>query len=468
MTNQILSKMTNKNKRVIVVGGGLGGLAAAALLGRDGFSVSLYEKTHSLGGRAACKRIAQHWLDSGFHSLRRADKGPAAIVLEKIGKPIELATKYSDGVVPKTYHNGRLANSPLSAGQLLFKYPLLSFIQKTHMMMLMQKIKKIPMDRLDHMTIAELLGAAKIHDKNIIAHIKQMIAIAYYCEPNLDRISAGELARYLSQWPYDVGFPKGGWKQIIDKLQEAILENDGEIKTGKEVKRVLISDNVGDMTKATGVVFQDGMKEGADAVILNTPLSVVPRLLHEHYLPEKLMKAIDGGVKTSGAVVMDVTVKKDKSLIRDKTDSVITIDPCIIFRLNSKYDPSIAPEGHDLLSAWIPIDSSKSKDKEYVDAKFKELEEAMHAIFANLDDSSTKIIRKMVFESAIGFYPSPAMTQPKRPSVIFPNVKNLYLVGDATDAAGIGGCSDIAFNSALECHRELSKPESNSLQPIIV
>jgi phytoene dehydrogenase-like protein len=467
MTNQTKSKTTNQNKRVIVVGGGLGGLAAAALLGRDGFSVSLYERTHSLGGRAACKRIAQHWLDSGFHSLRRADKGPAAIVLEKIGKPIALATKYSDGVVPKTYHNGRLADSPLSAGQLLFKYPLLSFIQKTQMMMLMQKIKKIPLDRLDHMTITELLGAAKIHDKTIIAHIKQMIAIAYYCEPNLDRISAGELARYLSQWPYDVGFPKGGWKQIIDKLQEAILENDGEIKNGKEVKRVLVSDNVGDMPKATGVVFQDGMKEEADAVILNTPLNVVPRLLDEHYLPEKLMKAIDGGIKTSGAVVMDVTVKKDKSLIKDKTDSVITLDPCIIFRLNSKYDASIAPEGHDLLSAWIPIDSTKSKDKEYLDAKFKELKEATHAVFANLDDSSTKIIRKMVFESAIGFYPSPAMTQPKRPSVIFPNVQNLYLVGDATDAAGIGACSDIAFNSALECHRAI-KNENNSLQPIIV
>jgi phytoene dehydrogenase-like protein len=179
------------------------------------------------------------------------------------------------------------------------------------------------------------------------------------------------------------------------------------------------------------------------------------------------MKAIDGGIKTSGAVVMDVTVKKDKSLIKDKTDSIITLDPCIIFRLNSKYDASIAPEGHDLLSAWIPIDSTKSKDKEYLDAKFKELKEATHAVFANLDDSSTKIIRKMVFESAIGFYPSPAMTQPKRPSVIFPNVQNLYLVGDATDAAGIGACSDIAFNSALECHRAI-KNENNSLQPIIV
>ncbi|MDQ5842784.1 MAG: FAD-dependent oxidoreductase, partial [Thermoproteota archaeon] len=234
-----------------------------------------------------------------------------------------------------------------------------------------------------------------------------------------------------------------------------------------EVRRVLVSDNAEDMTKATGVVFQDGTKEEADAVILNTPLNVVPRLLDEHYLPEKLMKVIDAGLETSGAIIMDVALKKDENIIKGKTDSVITLDPCIIFRLNSKYDASIAPEGHELLSSWMPIDSAKSKDKEYVDAKFKELEETMHAIFANFNNGSTNIIRKMVFESAIGFYPSTAMSQSKRPGVVFPNVKNLYLVSDSTDAPGIGGCSDIAFNSALECHRTIKK-ENYSVQTKVI
>ena len=120
MTNQIKSKTTNQNKRVIVVGGGLGGLAAAALLRRDGFSVSLYEKTHSLGGRAACKRIAQHWLDSGFHSLRRADKGPAAIVLEKIGKPIDL--EVNGGVDSETAKRAIAAGADvLVAGTATFR-----------------------------------------------------------------------------------------------------------------------------------------------------------------------------------------------------------------------------------------------------------------------------------------------------------------------------------------------------------
>lgn len=435
---------------ITIVGGGLGGLATAALLAKDGFAVTLYEKTQTLGGRSTCKKIAGYWLDSGFHSLRRADKGPAAIVLEKLGKPIEFATKYSDGVIPKTYHNGKLADSPLSAAQLLLRYPLLSFMQKMRMMMLIKKIKKIPIEKLDQMTIAELLAAEQINGKNIIAHIKQMIAIAYYCEPDLEKISAGELARYLAVWPYDVGFPKGGWRQIIDKLQEAIVENGGVIKTGKEVDRVWITEGSTDGPKAAEIVFRDRTREEADIIILNAPLKEIPNLLEKKYLSDKLAQVLHIGVQTSAAsLVMDVAI--NTAIIRGRPDTIITLEPCIIFRVNSKYDPTIAPEGCHLLSAWMPIDSTKSKDKDYVNAKFKELEQTMHKVFPNLGNHSPTIIRKMIFGTTIGFYPSPSMAHSKRPSVIFPNVKNLYLVGDATNAAGIGGSSDMAFSSAVEC-----------------
>ena len=463
MTNQMVSQMNMNRGKAIVVGAGLGGLATAALLAKDGFSVTVYEKTQTIGGRAVCKKVEDYWLDSGFHSLRKADKGPAAIVLEKLGKRIEFATKYAEGVVPKTYDNGKLADSPLSVGQLLLRYPMLTFMQKMRMMMLIQKIKRMPMEELDKMTVAELLTAANISDKNIIAHIKQMIAIAYYCEPDLEKISAGEMARYLADWPYDVGFPKGGWKQVIDKLQEAIVENGGIIRTGKEVKAIRITKEAtggsdrsgGGMGKAAGVVFHDGSIEEADFIVLNTPLKEIPELLEKKYLSEQLSQLLDKGIQTSAAAVMDIAANTE--IIRGKPDSIITLDPCTIFRVNSKYDSSIAPQGYHLLSAWMPIDSAKSKDKDYVDNKFKELEQTMHKVFfENLKNDSARVIRKMVFRTAIGFYPSPSMTRSKRPGITFPTVTDLYLVGDSTNAAGIGGSSDIAFNSAIDCRNAIT------------
>ncbi len=471
MTNQMVSQMNKKRGKVIVVGAGLAGIGTAALLAKDGFSVTVYEKTQTIGGRAVCKKMGDYWLDSGFHSLRRADKGPAAIVLEKLGKRIEFATKYSEGVIPKTYDNGKLVDTPLSVGQLLLRYPMLTFMQKMRMMMLIQKIKKTPMEELDQMTVAELLTSANISDKNIIAHIKQMIAIAYYCEPDLEKISAGEMARYLADWPYDVGFPKGGWKQVIDKLQEAIVENGGIIRTGKEVKAIWITKEeaggsdgggAGGMAKAAGVVFQDGSIEEADYIILNTPLKEIPELLEKKYLSEQLSQLLDKGIQTSAAVVMDIAVNIE--IIRGKPDSIITLDPCIIFRVNSKYDSSIAAQGYHLLSAWMPIDSARSKDKDYVDNKFKELEQTMHKVFfENLKNDSARVIRKMVFRTAIGFYPSPLMTRSKRPGITFPTVTDLYLVGDSTNAVGIGGSSDIAFNSAIECRNAITSSKGIEL-----
>lgn len=43
--------MSNK-KHIVIIGGGIGGLAAAALLGRDGYKVTVLEKNDMMGGRA--------------------------------------------------------------------------------------------------------------------------------------------------------------------------------------------------------------------------------------------------------------------------------------------------------------------------------------------------------------------------------------------------------------------------------
>src|SRR5689334_23683732 len=57
----------NKNKRVIVIGAGFSGLAASALMAKEGYNVTLLEKNDQPGGRA---RV---WEKGGF----RFDMGPS-------------------------------------------------------------------------------------------------------------------------------------------------------------------------------------------------------------------------------------------------------------------------------------------------------------------------------------------------------------------------------------------------------
>ncbi|MBN1838217.1 MAG: NAD(P)-binding protein, partial [Spirochaetales bacterium] len=61
-------------KTAIVVGAGLGGLAAAALLGRDGWQVTVLEKNDSPGGRARL------WSEAGY----QFDMGPSWYLMPEV------------------------------------------------------------------------------------------------------------------------------------------------------------------------------------------------------------------------------------------------------------------------------------------------------------------------------------------------------------------------------------------------
>jgi phytoene dehydrogenase-like protein len=119
------NQLTRKKKSIAIVGAGVGGLATAALLASEGFDVSIYEKTGNIGERGSCKNINGYLLDSGVHSIRGADEGAASAILNKLGKEVEFATKYSDGVIPKQFYKGKAAYPPNNLFELI-RYPLLT------------------------------------------------------------------------------------------------------------------------------------------------------------------------------------------------------------------------------------------------------------------------------------------------------------------------------------------------------
>ncbi|MDQ3836436.1 MAG: FAD-dependent oxidoreductase [Thermoproteota archaeon] len=442
-----------RNKKIVVVGGGVGGLATAALLASEGFVVSVYEKTSNLGGRGLCKRIGEYLLDSGFHSIRGADKGATSAVLKKLGKEISFATRYSDGILPKQYYNGKTAYAPTNVIELL-KYPLLPWRDRVTFITLLQRIKKKPLDYLDQITVGKLLKELNVNSKGLIDHIKTLVGIAFYCDPDLEKISAGELYRYLEHFPYDVGFPVGGWKQIIDKITSSVIENGGKIETRKNVQKVVIeqqvrkhnSESTKNVVNAVGIVV-DGKVIYADAIVLNVPLYEIPRLVQQEYLPEQLNKLLQD-LEPSSSIIVDIT--SNDQIIYDKNDTIISLDPLAIFRVTTKYDNTLSPSGKHILSAWMPIAGDISHDRTYIETRYYELQRMINKILPQLAHNSS-VIRQMVFSTTIGFYPKPSMNRPKRPGVSFQGLKNLYLVGDAVNVDGIGGSSDAAFNSAMKC-----------------
>src|SRR5262245_55492954 len=78
-----MSRRSDHSYDVAVVGGGLAGLTAAAMLGRAGKSVVVYERANNLGGRAATQTVERFHFNLGPHALFRG--GHAMRVLRSLG-----------------------------------------------------------------------------------------------------------------------------------------------------------------------------------------------------------------------------------------------------------------------------------------------------------------------------------------------------------------------------------------------
>lgn len=72
--------------RVLVVGGGWAGLAAAVELTRHGVPVTLLESARQLGGRARCVRFGEHRVDNGQHIMVGAYRATLGL-LKTLGVP---------------------------------------------------------------------------------------------------------------------------------------------------------------------------------------------------------------------------------------------------------------------------------------------------------------------------------------------------------------------------------------------
>lgn len=107
----------------------------------------------------------------------------------------------------------------------------------------------------------------------------------------------------------------------------------------------------------------------------------------------------------------------------------------------------------------MPIKRSSKEDKNYVEDKFLKLEKIVEDIVLSRTPHDHQILykRRMVFDNVIGTYPVIGQSQKDRPRVKFRHIENLYLVGDAVNAPGIGGSSNTAFSSALLCAEDIKK-----------
>lgn len=225
--------MTRKQKiDVAVIGGGLAGLTAAAFLARGGAAVTLFEKAHDVGGRAATQNAHGFHFNFGPHALYRG--GAAELTLGELGVPFSgRAPNVSGGYAVE---NGAKQTFPVGFFSLLTT-GLLGLPGKLETGRMLAGIGNRKTSTADHVSVREWLQQT-IHQDDARRLIEALLRVATYAN-DPERQSAGAaLAQLRAAITNGVLYLDGGWQTLVDGLRAVAIAAGAEIVTGSKVVAV--------------------------------------------------------------------------------------------------------------------------------------------------------------------------------------------------------------------------------------
>jgi 1-hydroxy-2-isopentenylcarotenoid 3,4-desaturase len=400
-------------KSVVVVGGGIGGIATAGLLARDGYQVTLLEAHERLGGRAGLwekdgfrfdtgpswylmPEVFDHWyrlmgssaaehltltkLDPGYRIYFEPEgDGPAEFINIRANREDNLALleelepgsrasmeKYLDSA-KETYRIAKeyfLYTSfqdlrPLLVGEVLKRAGTLFSLLTTPIMTFAKRYTKDP-------RIQQVLGYPAV-----------FLGSSPYLAPSMFHL--------MSHLDLEDGvlYADGGFTKVIDSMAEVIEANGVTVVLGARVGKILTQAG-GKKARATGVEYVD---RAGKTIVLEADMVVSTTDLHHSettMLPKDLQTYPQSwwDKKTVGpsAVLLYLGVKGDVPELEHHTlfftrdwednftkifqDPPVVPDPASLYVCKpSATDDAVAPKGHTNLFVLVPMPADVSLGK---------------------------------------------------------------------------------------------------------
>jgi len=453
----------NTKKSVGIIGAGIGGLTAGALLTKEGYKVTIFEKESLIGGRALSIHPSDFTLEeyenllSRFHMNVPFSEPDIKTIFEK-----DMLKGYKLDLGYHAIAGGAISNikdifSELDKTVTMFETHIGFIGENSHNFPFLSrgdKIKILPnilrllfsgertMKQLDAVSMTETINK---YGKGKMKLILEVFSRAITTVNNLDRISTGESFRSqknLLRGSKPIGYPKNGLSDIYEVLADYITKNGGEINLKKPVQSIIIDKN-----KATGLIVEDE-KLFFENIISNILVQNLFKLADEKYFPSDYVKNIKSLTGT-GSLCAYYSVKElDQNLIGktfffierdaglDGKDAVGMID-----FMTATQSSGIAPPSHYLVQSYIICTPKEAKNKEILEDLKKILDKNLETLIPDLHSQL-----RWALYPAVWHLDGVAKTIDNiKPDIKTP-INNLYIAGDCVKASGIG--IDCALNSA--------------------
>jgi phytoene desaturase (3,4-didehydrolycopene-forming) len=411
---KVFSANAKPPPRVVVIGGGAGGLASAGRLSKAGCDVTLLEKNAELGGRVQSEHIDGYRFDTGPSLLLFPHKYEETF--EALG--IQMASVVDiRRVEPAAYrvffpsspgYTVDLLNNPedmaaqlerleKGAGDSFFKFLAMA---RTHLDIGMPYFIDRAFDELkDAKNLFDLLPKLSSINPWQMLGPHDMVMRKFFKDPRLRAaftfqdlyvgLSPGRAPAVFSllagtELTDGVWYPRGGFQKVRDGLESAIISCGVDVRTNSEVESIKVESDgaVEGVTTTNGDFFE------ADVVVCNRDLPAAYSLLHQSSVPTVSDHAANQTKKLAnlkysvGVIAYNWCIKgklNDKLahhnvFLSEKfeaawkpaaTPQELAQFPNFYCHVPSVTDPTAAPEGCESVMILLPVAHMQLKSNKY-------------------------------------------------------------------------------------------------------